>query len=80
MKNHAFSGRMALSWETLWKADKPKEGPAAPRSAQVGRFGKNTPDSCTKGKRGMTVKPISWVPSRLKTSKGVKALEDDQMH
>jgi hypothetical protein len=71
---------MALSWETLWKADKPMEGSVVPRSELVGRFGKNTPDSCMKGKRGMTVKPISWVPSRLNTSEGVKALEDDQMH
>ena len=33
-----------------------------------------------KGDRGMTVKPMSWVLAVLNTSKGVKALEDDQTH
>jgi hypothetical protein len=33
------------------------------------------PKFLKKGKRGMSVKPIGWVPAALKTSKGSKAHE-----
>jgi hypothetical protein len=72
---------MDLSWETLWEADKPTEGPAASSEAVlVGRVGEKDLRLLRKGERGMTVKPISWVPAPPKTSKGVKASEDDQIH
>jgi hypothetical protein len=43
---------MVLSWETLWKADKPKEGSAIRKSRWIGEAGKKTLNSLIKEKRG----------------------------
>jgi hypothetical protein len=51
------------------------EGAIVLRSDWLEAAGRKTPDSSKKGKRGMSVKPIGWVPAALKTSKGSKAHE-----
>jgi hypothetical protein len=43
---------MVLSWETLWKADKPKEGSAILTSRWIGTARKKTPNSLEKEKGG----------------------------
>jgi hypothetical protein len=80
VKNHLDYFEMVLSWETLWKADKPKGGSAVRESRWIGTGREENLKLLKKGDRGMTVKPISWVLALLKTPKGGEALEDDQRH
>jgi len=71
---------MVLSWETLLEADKPMDGSVVSNSDWIGAGREKNLKFLNKGKRGMTVKPISWVPPVSKTSKGVKASEDDHLN